>query len=283
MRLGIRHTTRYDYDGGASGVVLRLRLMPRGSEAQQVGRWFVSVNGVAVTRWITTSHGDLEALWRADGRVEYLDILAQGDVETVDRHGIFLAHDEDVKPASFLRETPLTRADDAVRELAREAIDPAGDVATLHALCGLVHERIRYRKGVTGPTTSAAEALALGSGVCQDQAHVFVAAARSLGLPARYVTGYLLDPTRGDAEHETHGWAEAFVAGVGWIGFDATLCLSPTDHHVRLTCGLDAGDAAPIRGVAMMGGSHRVSADVAIDTSLPEGEAAAAQNQAQQQ
>lgn len=278
MRLGIRHATRYDYDGGAAGVVLRLRLMPRDNEGQQVERWFVSVNGVAVTRWIATSHGDLEALWRAEGRVEHLDILAQGIVETTDRHGIFSGRGEDVKPAVFLRETPLTRADEAVRALAQEAVDPAGDVATLHALCGLVNERIRYRKGATGPTTSAAEALALGSGVCQDQAHVFVAAARSLGLPARYVTGYLRDPTRGDAEHETHGWAEAFVAGVGWIGFDATLCLSPTDHHVRLTCGFDAGDAAPIRGVAMMNGAHRVNADVAIDPAPPP----AAQAQAQQ-
>ncbi len=277
MRLGIRHETRYDYEGGASGAVLRLRLMPRASDGQGIERWFVSVNGVAVTRWIATSYGDLEAVWRGDSRMEEIVVLAQGVVETHDRHGIFRARDEDVNPQAFLRETPLTKADDAIRALADEVKNPADPVAALHALCALVHDRIDYRAGVTTSDTTAAEALAQGSGVCQDQAHIFVAAARSMGIPARYVTGYLLDDAREDESHDPHGWAEALVPGLGWIGFDCTLKLSPTDHHVRLACGVDALDAAPITGVAQMGGEHKVSADVQIDRAPP------AQSQSQQQ
>jgi transglutaminase-like putative cysteine protease len=281
MRLGIRHETRYDYEDGASGAVLRLRLMPRASDGQTIERWFVSVNGVAVTRWIATSYGDLEAIWRADGRVEQLIVLAQGVVETHDRLGIFKASDEDVNSQAFLLETDPTMADDAIRELGQEALKPDDRLATLHALCALVHERIEYRAGVTDAGTSAAEALAIGRGVCQDQAHIFVSAARSLGIPARYVTGYLLDEEREEEGHDPHGWAEALVPGLGWIGFDCTLKLSPTDHHVRLTCGLDAQDAAPVRGVAQISGEHKVSADVQIDQSPAE--RASGQGQAQQQ
>lgn len=281
MRLRVRHETRYAYDEGASGAVMRLRLMPRATRAQAVLDWSVHVNAAPLRDWRTGSYGDPEALWRSAGPVREVVIVAQGLVETVDRAGVHLPVDEEVDPRVFLRETPLTRTDDAIAALARNAHCPEGVLATLHALAGRVHAALSYRPGVTGMATTAAEALELGAGVCQDQAQIFVAAARWLGIPARYVTGYLLDPERFPDAHDSHAWAEGYVEGLGWVGFDCTLGLCPADHHVRLTCGLDAADAAPIRGVATMAGGAAIMTDVHIAQSASE-EDSAPQAQAQQ-
>ncbi|MBN8832396.1 MAG: transglutaminase family protein [Sphingomonadales bacterium] len=164
----------------------------------------------------------------------------------------------------FLRATPLTEIDEALAELGQRAKSPEGPLATLHALMGLVAEEVAYRAGATHANTSAAQAYAQKAGVCQDQAHIFIAAVRSLGIPARYVVGYLRDPERPDSEHDPHAWAEAWLEGLGWVGFDCTLGRCPIDGHVRLCCGLDAADAAPIRGVMLPGADARLSYDVQI-------------------
>ena len=279
MRLNIRHETRYDYAEAASGAVMRLRLKPRTSNGQTVEKWSVSVNDAPITRWISTSYGDMETVWRSDVKIDKATIVAEGVVETHDRAGVFLPEHEDVNPLCFLRSTPLTTPDAAIRAIAEEIRQGNDLVSSLHAMCALAHDRIDYRTGVTTATTTAAEALAQGSGVCQDQAHLFVAVARLLGAPARYVTGYLLDPDREGDAHDPHGWAEALVPGIGWIGFDCTLKLCPTDRHVRLTCGLDANDAAPLTGVALLAGAITVDADVHMTNLASSGQS---QSQTQQ-
>jgi transglutaminase-like putative cysteine protease len=264
MRLSVKHETRYAYSDGASGAVMRLRLMPRTTNAQTVQRWSVTVNEALVQGWSASSYGDNEALWRSTGVVREAVIVAEGTVETFDRAGIHDPHDEDVIPAIFLRETPLTAVDAGIADFAQAARSPDGTLATLHALAAQVYGAINYRPGVTSMTTTASEALELGAGVCQDQSQIFVAAARTLGIPARYVTGYLLDRDRFAAAHDSHAWAEGFVEGLGWVGFDCTLGLCPSNHHVRLTCGMDAADAAPIRGVVQVAGGTAVVTDVHI-------------------
>ena len=121
-----------------------------------------------------------------------------------------------------------------------------------------------YLAGATSTASTAAEALAQGQGVCQDHAHVFVSAARLLGIPARYVVGYLMAQEGSQALRETHAWAEAWVDGLGWIGFDSTNGLCVTDHYVRLCCGLDAHDAAPVRGSVLGATTITIRADVMI-------------------
>ncbi|MBT2186924.1 transglutaminase family protein [Sphingobium nicotianae] len=265
MRISIRHETRYDYAEPAGGVVMRLRLKPASSNAQTVERWSVSVNGKPVERWILNGYGDAEAVWRAGSRIEAVTIVAEGDVRTVDAAGILRPTDGAPRPALFLRHTPLAEADEAIGAFAERARSPNGPLASLHLLKDLVHDEIVYRAGVTSMETTAADAFALKAGVCQDQSQIFIAAARSLGIPARYVTGYLQDPERPDDEHQGHAWAEAFVDGLGWIGFDCTLGRCPMDGHVRLACGLDAADAAPIRGVMLLGAETQLSHDVQIE------------------
>lgn len=264
MRISIRHETRYDYEEPVAGAVMRLRLVPPTTNGQSVLNWRVSVNGEPVERWITGGYGDSETVWRAAGRVSEITIVAEGEVSTIDTAGVTKRLPGEAPPMLFLRSTRLTGPSDGLAALAASARSERGPLDSLHRLCDLVHEAVVYKGGSTSVATTAAEALEQGSGVCQDQSHVFIAAARLLGIPARYVVGYLRDPERPDDEHDAHAWAEAWLDGLGWVGFDCTLGHCPKEGHVRLSVGLDAADAAPIRGVVSHGGEATLSNDVQI-------------------
>jgi len=103
---------------------------------------------------------------------------------------------------------------------------------------------------VTSVYTGVEEVLELRAGVCQDFAHLFIAAARAMGIAARYVSGYIHIPGDGGiTEGASHAWAEAWVPGAGWVGFDATHPVRAGENHVRVAVGRDYRDAAPTRGV----------------------------------
>lgn len=264
MRISIRHETRYHYEAPVGGAVLRLRLTPPSTSAQTVQRWQVSVNGEPVERWVATGYGDGEALWRAPGRIDDILVVAEGEVVTTDTAGVTRKPHGTVRPLVFLRDTALTAASEALRALAAGARSEAGPLDSMHRLCVAVHEGLAFKTGVTSFATTAAEALDHGHGVCQDFSHVFIACARLLGIPARYVTGYLRDPERPEGEHDSHAWTEGWVEELGWVAFDPTLGYCPVEGHVRLTVGLDAADAAPIRAVISHGGAATLSSDVQI-------------------
>ena len=113
---------------------------------------------------------------------------------------------------------------------------------------GAIRDRLRFDVNATDTGTSAIDAFSHGHGVCQDFAHVFIAAARHLGIPARYVGGYLYRADRPDGQEAGHAWAEALVDDLGWVGFDPANDISPTEAYVRVAMGLDYLGAAPVRG-----------------------------------
>ena len=264
MRISIRHETRYDYEEPVTGAVMRLRLRPPDTSAQTVQSWAVTVNDAPIERWITSGYGDAEALWRSTGKLSEIAIVAEGEVTTIDTAGVTRRLQGAVRPLLFLRDTALTRPSDALQALAADARSDSGPLDAMHRLVLAVHEAVRFKAGSTHFGTTAAEALEQGTGVCQDQSHVFIAAARLLGIPARYVAGYLRDPDRPDDAHDPHAWAEGWVDGLGWVGFDCALGNCPKEGHVRLTVGLDAEDAAPIRMTVGHGGDATLSSDVEI-------------------
>jgi transglutaminase-like putative cysteine protease len=164
----------------------------------------------------------------------------------------------------FLKETAQTKPDAAIRALA-EAVAGKDTLERLHALVGAVRDRVEYVPGATDQHTGAAEALADGKGVCQDHTHIFVSAARTLAIPARYVTGYLvLDGNGASTASAHHAWAEAWVEGLGWVGFDVANRVCPTDRYVRLACGLDAAYAAPVVGSRRGGETETLEVSVAV-------------------
>jgi transglutaminase-like putative cysteine protease len=244
MRLTIRHETSYDYRPAAPQAALRLRLFPPACAPQKPVEWRVSVNDDQVERMLTDAWGDGEALWFSPAAVETVRIVAEGVIETQDRAGV-VGELGRGRPAVFRRPTPLTQASREIAALAEEVADD-DRLSALHRLNAAIADAVAYRPGATAMETTADQALKLGVGVCQDLTHLFISAARTLGAPARYVVGYLHDP---DAPLvETHAWAEAHVEELGWVGFDPTHRTSPTERYVRLCCGFDAADAAPLRG-----------------------------------
>ncbi len=247
MRIEIVHQTNYIYEPAAGVVALRLRLFPSQFAGQTPISWEVSVNNTAVEPLFTDGYGDQHALWHTRDRCDGLEVTASGVVETEDKTGVVAGLPRRPPPGVFLRTTPLTETSDAIAKLA-SAVEGDTTLDRLHALSRNVAKALTYRKDTTGHDTTAAEALDLKQGVCQDFSHIFISAARHCGVPARYVSGYLLADEDQDVLHETHGWAEVFVRDLGWIGFDPSNNICPTERYVRLSCGLDANAAAPIRG-----------------------------------
>lgn len=278
MLLSVRHETRYRYAEGAAGAVMRLRLRPVDCAAQQVIDWQVTVNDEPIPPGRINSYGVPETIWRSGQRVEEAVVVAEGTIDTTDQAGILGFLDEIADPRVFLRHGDFTQPSPAIVALAKDARTIEGTLASLHNLCRIVHESLTYHPDSTDTTTTAAQALELGCGVCQDFAHIFISAARVLDVPARYVAGYVHDPDQPVESHWSHGWAEAFVDGLGWIGFDPTRKLCVTGHYIRLSWGQDAFDCAPLRGVASLVGNISMDVDVTVSAAT-----AIKQSQAQQQ
>ncbi|MTH34196.1 transglutaminase family protein [Paracoccus limosus] len=278
MKLKITHETSYSYDTPVAALVQSLRLTPSVYEGQRVGEWRISVTGGQRGTAFRDGAGDWIESWTVRGPVDEVTVTITGVIETRDTAGVLRGHRETVNPMVYLRPTPATRADAALRELAAAVQgDDALDLA--HKLAAAVNEAIEYVPGVTEAATSAAEALALGQGVCQDHAHALIACARERGLPARYVSGYLHSSDDGKPHEAAHAWTEIHVGPLGWVGFDAANACCPDDRYVRLGSGLDAQDAAPVRGMAFGQGVEALAVRVHVEE-VPQGQS---QSQGQQQ
>lgn len=262
MLIEIEHVTRYGFTETANYSVQRLRLTPRPHDGQTIVRWAVETQGIETAARFRDSFGNEVHLVACAGSHDGVHVRAHGVIETRECHGIVAGLVEPAPTRVYLRTTAATAPDDAIRDLALAARG-GDDIARAHDLMDRVRAAIAYEVGATHGATTAAEALAAGRGVCQDHAHVFIAAARSIGIPARYVTGYLGSAGSEPAEAH-HAWAEAWLPPVGWIGFDVANRLCPTEEYVRLACGLDAGHAAPVRGTRRGGGDEELDVVVRV-------------------
>ncbi len=263
MILTIQHVTRYHYDRPARAVVQSHRLTPSRFDGQKVIAWAVSVSGGRKGGEFRDGAGDLIQGWTIPGPVEVVEVSVQGVVETTDLSGMLRGHREIIQPEAYLRTTFATAADDALRALAN-GVTEDDPLALSHGLSRAVSQAIAYKPGVTEVHTTAAQALIQGEGVCQDHAQVLVALARHRGLPARYVSGYLSAESTGPAPEAAHAWAEIFLTGYGWIGFDPANSCCPDARYLRIGSGMDAKEAAPIRGVARGTGTESLSVTVAV-------------------
>jgi transglutaminase-like putative cysteine protease len=262
MLISVRHITRYRYAEPVSYTIQSLRLTPLSFTGQRVLDWQVRATGANPGLQFRDGFGNIVHLLTVNARHEELVIEAGGTVETLDCNGVVAGLNKSAPPRVFLKETVQTKPDGAIRALA-EAIQGKDTLDKLHGLLGAVRDRVEYVPGATDTHTSAAEALADGKGVCQDHAHIFIAAARTMAIPARYVTGYLVLDGQDTAEAH-HAWAETWVEGLGWVGFDVANRVCPTDRYVRLAAGLDAGFAAPIVGSRRGGETETLDVSVTV-------------------
>ena len=277
MRIRVDHRTTYRYQPAAKSVLQVLRLIPRSHEGQNVVRWRVSAEAdvdVQLRRG-EDALGNVTQTAMIETPVSELLLQVEGEVETWDTHGVVQGAAERFPPEAFLRETPLTHASPELVTFAMDAAagDEADVIARLHRLMLAIGREMTFDIDTTQSSTSAAEAFAMRRGVCQDFSHLFIAAARRLGVPARYVSGHLA--REGDAieQEAAHAWAEAYVPSLGWVGFDATNGVCPSPSYVRVAVGLDYLGAAPVRGSRTGGGAETMGVRLRVSHSALQSQA----------
>jgi transglutaminase-like putative cysteine protease len=266
LRIRVSHTTTYAYSKPTRSILQVLRLTPRPHEGQHVVAWKVEADSDIRLRLGEDSFGNQVHTLSTDKPVTRLTLAVTGEVRTADTGGVVAGAVERLPGTVYLRETALTLADGPLRSLAERVAAEAGPdpLQRLHALNKAIHAEMGFETGTTEVTATAAEAYAQRRGVCQDLTHIFLATARRLGIPARYVSGHLLR-VDGQVEQDAgHAWAEALAPSLGWVGFDPTNGVSASAAHVRVAIGLDYLDAAPVRGARSGGGEETMAVKLRV-------------------
>lgn len=249
MRLKISHRTEYRYDFPIQYGLQRLRLVPQAGPTQTVVSWDLAIDGAREEVRFIDHFGNDTRLVSMEGEPRVVAVEARGVVDTRNTNGVTGQHLGFTPLWLFQQPTPLTAPGDRVRALAGN-VAGGNDIERLHTLMAAIAAQVAFLPGSTDTATSAEAALEQRSGVCQDHAHIFIAAARLIGFPARYVSGYLmLDATTEQAA--SHAWAEAFVDALGWLAFDVANHISPDERYVRLAVGRDYRDATPVSGIRL--------------------------------
>lgn len=248
MRLAIDHTTHYRFSQPLANGLQRLRLTPQTSAGQSIIDWSIHLDGARQEAEYDDHNANHVTLISFDPGVTEVTIRCEGVVDTSDQAGVVGRQAGFLPRWHFLQPTELTAPGPRLRALIGRIAQTEDLLASLHALSTEVADTVAYEAGHTDSASAAEAVLAAGRGVCQDHAHVFIAAARAMGISARYVSGYLLMDDRVEQE-AGHAWAEAFIDGLGWVGFDISNRICPDARYVRVATGTDYRDAAPVTGI----------------------------------
>lgn len=276
MQLYVSYTTTYHYTEAAQRIVQLLRVTPSSFTGQEVLDWRVGVDCDARLREGRDGYGNVTHMLYVDRPVRNLAVTVVGRVLTEDRHGIVDGLPHDLPPTVFTRLTPLTAAGPAISALAdwtRTGEDPTLD--KLHRLAARLHETMQFDTEVTGVDTAAEQACAEGHGVCQDFAHIFIATVRRLGIPSRYISGHLFRRDGEMVQEAGHAWAEAWIENLGWTAFDPLNGICTDDAYVRVACGVDYRDAAPVVGARAGGGDEDLTVEVKVSEAASQAQAQA--------
>ncbi len=271
MKLHVRHTTDYRYTEPLRYALQTLWLTPQTGPSQIVDFWTLGAPqplsvqrdgfGNCVQSYSLVAQPEADVRWslvNAAGQVQTLGVADFVDAQD-------LPH-----PLFYLRPTKLAAPSPMLAEFGRPWVKPAEsagqtDVASLLALSQAIAAQVRYTSGSTDVHTTALEAFEAGVGVCQDQAHVMVAVCRSLGIPARYVSGYFYAANEPDLA--SHAWADVCidVAGRRWVSIDVTHSCLIDERHIRVAVGTDYTACPPIKGVRQGGGEESMTVKITID------------------
>jgi transglutaminase-like putative cysteine protease len=258
------HTTRYRYSGPIAETVMEVRLRPMDGNGQRCLDFQLEISSGIEPRAYLDGYGNSVHYFNLVRPHTSLTVTSRSMVETGGEPdadpGEDLVHD-------FLRFRSPVKDVPGIRELASR--HPIADLSSgsaveqaLDELTLAISREFAYDRAVTNVYSSVDEVLAVRAGVCQDFAHLFIAVARTMGVAARYVSGYI--HAQDAATTASHAWAEAWVPGRGWVGYDATHPVRAAEHHVRLAVGRDYTDAAPTRGIYI--GSATGSMEVRVRT-----------------
>jgi transglutaminase-like putative cysteine protease len=266
VRLRIRHISRYSYGGEpARSAIQIVRKTPRSDASQHIRRWRIEVDADCRLAKSEDAFGNITHMFAIEGPIEAMSVMIEGEVDTSDQAG-FVRDTVERFPISFWRRpSALTSPTPAIQAFARDLTGGEGGdpLATAHAVMSAIHRDFTFLVGETDATTPAADVLEAKRGVCQDFAHLFIAAMRTIDLPARYVSGYFMR-TDTVQQEAGHAWAEVFLPTLGWISFDPANNVCGDERHVRIAVGPDYLDAAPIRGSRVGGAGEALSVTVEV-------------------
>ena len=269
MRLNISHITRYRYSEPIRRITQSMRMFPTPHAGQTIESWHIEMPEGSTGTQIIDGAGNIVQTHSIENPSDLVEIRVDGVVETCDTDGVLRDHKEMIHPLSYLQKTHATRADRAISELTNEVISKSEDQITIqniHDLAKRISDALTYETASTSVTTTARQALENGRGVCQDYAHLLISACGVVGLPARYISGYLLASDKLSPDEASHAWAEVYVSDLGWVGFDPANHCCPNENYVRLASGLDANRAAPIRGISRGVSHERLEVEVAVQS-----------------
>ncbi|MFQ6551856.1 transglutaminase family protein [Aestuariibius insulae] len=261
--LAITHRTTYRYDQPVTFAMQQLRLTPKSHNGQRILDWDITVSGGELQLEFEDEHRNRVQLCNVDTYATEIVIESRGTVQLEETNGILGTHGGYVPLWLFKRDTGITRPGKTMRALVKEIGSEGLPLDRLHALSEAIRDSVSYETGQTGADWTGEEAAVAGRGVCQDHAHIFVGCARMMDIPARYVSGYLMMDDRVEQD-ATHAWAEAYVEGLGWVGFDISNGISPDTRYVRVATGLDYNEAAPIRGTRFGAGEEELDVTVSV-------------------
>jgi transglutaminase-like putative cysteine protease len=260
MQMHIRHETHYRYERPVKYSVQSLHLTPRRDLSQRALSWTITAPGRRLEQ--VDAYGNISHLLTIEEPHREIQIVVRGVVETVDTEE--RQDDGPLSPLAYLAPTQLTAPSDDLRAFAYSTLQALTEPrARAQALAEAVFNAVRYKSGSSDVQDSAAVAFKSGEGVCQDHAHVFIASARAVGIPARYVSGYLYTGEASDAA--SHAWVDVWLGTeIGWQSLDVTHKRPAVRTYCRLAIGRDYLDAAPVRGVRHGGGGEKMEANVLV-------------------
>ena len=287
MLYDVRHETRFRYASPVSISHQLLKLRPRRSNRQNVldATLAVTPNPYVQRSWVDYFGNEVEFLTVQEPHRE-LVVLSQSQVEVLPGMSIMLdfspawevvaqtmqtpTNNEALSASQYCFASPFVDVHAELRDYALRSFTPGRPLLeAVMALTTRIYEEFTYQGGVTDVYTPVLDVLKLKKGVCQDFAHLQIACLRALGLPARYISGYLMThPPAGKEKlkgaDESHAWLSVWCPELGWVDFDPTNNLITNLDHVTLAWGRDYGDVSPVSGFIFGGGAHEVAVSVDV-------------------
>ncbi len=264
MIINIDHITKYSFSMPQKSLIQILRLSPINNANQYVSNWNINLDCDATLTPYFDAYGNQCHTLAVDKPINSLTIETMGQVETFENNGVLGDINETLQPLVYCQTTKLTAPSAEINEFAFDIAGSADNLGKLHSLLAAIHKEFKFEIGATDATTDAVSAFKAKRGVCQDLAHVFIAASRSLGIPSRYVSGHLLRSDGVQIQEAAHGWAQSYIDGLGWIGFDAANGICTDENYVQVAIGLDYAAAAPVSGARYGGGHEFLSVDIMV-------------------
>lgn len=272
MRLRVTHQTSFSYSEEIADTAMELRLRPRDGAGQRCLSYDLRVYPPGPIRSYVDSFGNTVETYNQRRAHREIVVEARSLVETSQRAGVILDQPTKGERYQMLRLSGPVEDLPEVRAMAAQVAPAEGEAPTvdlLGRLANLIHERFVYEPNVTTVDSTVGDLVRLGRGVCQDFAHLWIAMCRVLGIPARYVSGYIW-PGELRGGQASHAWGEAWLDGVGWAGFDPTNWAGPTagrvgEMHVAIAVGRDYRDVPPTRGVYRGSAQETLAVDVKVE------------------